>query len=75
MEENKLSKAEIFYQRHLQRLRNYNKEHADVIRARARKQFQDIKADPEKYKVYLEKKKQRYKVQNPKIELHVKEFE
>ena len=75
MEENKLSKAEIFYQRHLQRLRNYNKEHSDVIRTRARKQFQDIKADPEKYKVYLEKKKQRYKVQNPKIELHVKEFE
>jgi vacuolar-type H+-ATPase subunit H len=58
--ENTQSKAEVFYQRHLQRLRNYNKEHADIIRARARKQFQDIKADPEKYKEYLEKKRQQY---------------
>jgi vacuolar-type H+-ATPase subunit H len=75
MDNPELSKAEAFYQKHLQRLRDYNKAHAEVIRARARKQFQDIKADPEKYKVYLEKKRKKYRELNPKVVLPVKEFE
>ena len=69
------SRAEQFYQRHLERLRNYNKEHAEVIRARAREQFKKIKNDPDKYKEYLEKKRKRYREQNPKPVLPVKEFE
>lgn len=75
MEEQKLSKAEKFYLKHLERMRNYNKAHADVIRERARKQFQKIKEDEVKYKAYLEKKKMKYREQNPKIVLPVKEFE
>jgi hypothetical protein len=67
--ENTQTKAEIFYERHLERLRNYNKEHADVIRARSRKQFQDIKADPEKYKEYLEKKREKYHIKQMDTEL------
>ena len=69
------SKAEKFYLKHLERMKNYNKEHADVIRARAREQFKKIKEDPEKYKLYLEKKRKRYKELNPKPVLPLKEFE
>ena len=69
------SKAEKFYLKHLERMKNYNKEHADVIRARAREQFKKIKENPDKYKEYLEKKRQRYKELNPKPVLPVKEFE
>jgi hypothetical protein len=69
------SKAEKFYLKHLERMKNYNKEHADVIRARAREQFKKIKEDPEKYKLYLEKKRKRYKELNPKPVLPSKEFE
>lgn len=69
------SKAEKFYLKHLETMRNYNKNHADIIRARAREQFKRIKEDPEKYKEYLEKKKKRYREQNPKPVLPVKEFE
>jgi hypothetical protein len=69
------SKAEQFYKRHLERLRKYNQEHADVIRSRAREQFKKIKEDPEKYKEYLEKKRKRYRDLNPKPILPAKEFE
>ena len=69
------SKAEKFYLKHLETMRNYNKNHAEVIRARAREHFKKIKEDPDKYKLYLEKKRKRYKELNPKPVLPVKEFE
>jgi vacuolar-type H+-ATPase subunit H len=75
MEVQQPTKAEQFYKRHLERLRKYNQEHADVIRARAREHFKKIKEDPDKYKLYLEKKRLRYKELNPKQVLPVKEFE
>jgi vacuolar-type H+-ATPase subunit H len=75
MEVQQVNKAEQFYQRHLERLRKYNQDHADVIRARAREQFKKIKENPDKYKEYLDKKRKRYREQNPKQELPVKEFE
>jgi hypothetical protein len=75
MENEQSSKAEMFYKKHLERLRKYNREHADVIRARAREQFKKIKEDPEKYKEYLEKKRKRYRELNPPQVLPVKEFE
>ena len=69
------TKAEEFYKRHLERLRKYNKEHADVIRARSREQFKKIKEDPVKYKEYLDRKRKRYRELNPKQVLPIKEFE
>ena len=68
------SKAELFYERHLERVRNYNKANADKLRERARDYFKQIKEDPNKYKIYLEQKRNRYKEQNPKPVLPVKEF-
>jgi len=53
-------KAVEYYQRHLQRLKTYNNAHKEKIRESARAHFQKIKADPEKYAIYKEKKRQYY---------------
>lgn len=68
------SKAEIFYERHLERVRKYNQVNKEKMRERSREYFKKIKADPEKYKIYLEQKRSKYKEQNPKPVLPVKEF-
>jgi DNA-binding transcriptional MocR family regulator len=68
------SKADIYYERHLARMRKYNQENKDKMRDRAREYFKQIKADPERYKLYLEQKREKYKEQNPKPILPVKEF-
>jgi hypothetical protein len=44
----------------LERVRKYNHEHALEINKKSRENFQKIKADPEKYKVYLEAKRKQY---------------
>ena len=49
-----------FYKKQLVHMRNYNKRNSEVINKRSREYFQKIKADPEKYKLYLEKKKDYY---------------
>ena len=54
-------KAVEYYQRHLQRLKAYNDSHKDKIREAARAHFQKVKADPEKYALYKEKKRLYYK--------------
>lgn len=54
-------KAVEYYQKHLQRLKSYNEQHKDKIRESARAHFQKIKADPEKYAIYKEKKRLQYK--------------
>lgn len=63
------------HQKQLERTRKYNKDHREEQNAKSRAYFQKIKEDPEKYKRYLEYKRQRYKLQNPKPVLPVKEFE
>lgn len=62
-----------FYKKHLKHMRDYNKENAEVINKRSRDFFQKIKADPEKYKLYLEKKKEYYK--NKKMRKNETELE
>lgn len=69
------SKAELFYEKHLERVRQYNKEHRAEINEKSKQRFQKIKADPVAYKEYLAKKAKRYKELNPKPVLPVKEFE
>ena len=63
------------YQRHLARMRDYNRRNADVIRERAKRHYQAIKADPERHRAYLERKRRRYKELNPPVVLPHKEFE
>jgi|LakMenEpi03Aug12_release.lakeMendotaPanAssembly.Ray.scaffolds.fasta_scaffold13225_6 hypothetical protein len=63
------------HERQLQRVRKYNKEHKDELNAKSRERFQKIKGDPDKYKVYLEAKRKKYKEQNPKPVLPVKVFD
>lgn len=52
-----LSKAEQFYQKHLERTKLYNKTHPEVIKKSVYKYREKIKADPEKYSKYLEKQR------------------
>jgi len=56
-------------------MRDYNRRNADVIRERAKRHYQAIKADPEKHRAYLERKRRRYKELNPPVVLPHKEFE
>jgi hypothetical protein len=59
----------------LERMKNYNKSHSDTINLRAREYFKKLKADPEKYKLYLKRKRDQYKIQNERPALPVKYFE
>lgn len=54
-------KATIFYQKHLERMRTYSKNHREKTRETAKKAYQTIKNDPEKYKLYLERRRIEYK--------------
>jgi uncharacterized protein YeaO (DUF488 family) len=63
------------HQKQLERVRKYNKEHRDELNAKSKEYFKKLKEDPEKYKVYLEAKRAKYKEQNPKQVLPVKVFE
>jgi hypothetical protein len=55
-----------FYKKHLVRMREYNKRNPEIINKRSREFFQKIKAEPEKYKHKLDKKKQYYKLKKMK---------
>ena len=68
------SKAELYYEKHLERVRKYNQANREKMRERSKEYFKKIKADPERYKGYLEQKRARYKEENPKPVLPVKEF-
>jgi DNA-binding ferritin-like protein len=54
------------HKKQLERVRKYYSEHRDEQNAKSRAYFQKIKADPEKYKLYLENKKKKYLEKNPK---------
>lgn len=62
------------HEKQLERVRNYNKAHSVELNEKSKANFQKIKADPEKYKVYLEYKRKKYREQNPKPVLPVKVF-
>lgn len=53
-------KAVEQYKKHLQRLKAYNDTHKEVISKSSREAFQKIKADPERYALYKEKKRLYY---------------
>jgi len=58
------SKAVEQYNKHLERLRNYNSKNKDKLNVMAKQYYYDkIKSDPEKYKEYLEKRKEYQKQQ------------
>lgn len=63
------------HKKQLERVRKYNQDHKDELNAKSREYFKKIKEDPEKYKLYLENKRKKYKEQNPKPVLPVKVFE
>jgi len=57
----KTQKAVEQYNKHLERIRNYNAGHKEVINQRARTYFQEkIKGDPEKYELYKAEKRRQY---------------
>lgn len=74
-QQQQLSKAEIYYQKQMARVRKYNENHREEMRERSRAYFKKMKADPEKYEQYKAKKRKEYKDANPKVVLPVKEFE
>jgi len=59
-------KSKMMYERHLERMRNYSKNHRDKTRETSKKQYQQIKDDPEKYKLYLERRKKEYHARKAK---------
>ena len=53
------TKAIEQYNKHLERLRKYNTKNKDKLNQLSKQYYYDkIKNDPEKYKLYLEKKKE-----------------
>lgn len=63
------------HEKQKERTRNYYSERREEQNAKSRAYFQKIKEDPEKYRQYLEKKREIYRQKNPKPVLPVKEFE
>lgn len=59
-------KAKVYYEKHLQYMRTYNKNHRDITNERAKKYYQKLKEDPDKYKSYLEKRRNKYKIKKAK---------
>lgn len=59
-------KAKIMYEKHLERMRNYSKNNREKTRDTAKKVYQKIKEDPEKYKLYLERRRNEYHARKQK---------
>lgn len=68
-------KAKSYYEKHLEYMRNYNKNHRDITNERAKKYYQKLKEDPDKYKLYLEKRRNKYKIKRVKQEQEEEERE
>lgn len=66
-------KAKIMYEKHLERMRNYSKNNREKTRDTAKKVYQKIKEDPEKYKLYLERRRNEYHARKQKKLLKSKE--
>lgn len=63
------------HKKQLNRVRKYNQDHKEELNLKSREYFKKIKEDPEKYKKYLETKRQKYKEQKAKLVLAVNVFE
>jgi hypothetical protein len=59
-------KAKLMYEKHLERMRNYSKNHREKTRETSKKIYQKIKEDPQKYKLYLEKRRNQYHARKQK---------
>lgn len=55
-----------YYNSHLKSMKKYYEKNRDTINNRSKNYFQNLKNDPEKYKLYLEKKKQKWRETHPK---------
>jgi hypothetical protein len=62
------TKAVEYYQKQLDMVSKYNQDHKPELNAKAREYFQNIKQDEEKYNIYLENKRIKYREQNPFLE-------
>lgn len=61
-------KALQCYEKQLARIRKYNEIHREELKEKSKEYFQKIKADPERYKLYKEKKRKSYKENKMKME-------
>jgi hypothetical protein len=50
------------YNRKLEYIKKYQKEHADETKAKCKKYYNKLKDDEDKYKAFLEKKKMMYRI-------------
>lgn len=72
--EDYIKKLVISHEKQMARVRKYNKAHAAELNEKSKENFKKLKADPEKYKAYLECKRKKYREQNPIPVLPVKVF-
>ena len=64
--------ADRYYKSHLKRVSEYQKANPEKCREKCKRHNERIKEDPEKYKAFLEKKREYYhKNKLPKIETDV----
>lgn len=64
-----LNKLVERHKKQLERVRKYYQDHKEEQNAKSREYFKKIKEDPEKYMIYLEAKRCRYKEKKQKNEL------
>lgn len=56
------SKAMKQYLKHLEHMKNYAKKHPEKFRGKhQKKSWEKLKSDPDRYALYLEKKRNKYK--------------
>lgn len=60
------TKAQIYYEKHLKYMRDYTQKNKEKGIERSKLAYKEIKADPEKYKLYLERKRELYKLNKTK---------
>tara|TARA_B110000879_G_scaffold212160_1_gene307211 strand:- start:3001 stop:3252 length:252 start_codon:yes stop_codon:yes gene_type:complete len=64
-----LSPAEKLYQSHLINVKNYQRRNPEKMKAKAKQYMNKLKEDPEKYEIFLEKRRDYYNnVVKPKKE-------
>ena len=56
------------YKTHMRHMKNYNEANKEKIRARAKLQYEMIKADPEKYEEYKIMKRNEYHIRKAKLQ-------
>jgi hypothetical protein len=71
----KVEKALLCYNKQMARIRKYNDVHREELNTKAKEYFKKIKEDPERYELYKEQKRKKYKELKSKqgLNLPVKE--